>query len=277
MTNLNVWKEIYASYQSDKILTGSIDGIEPVESKNGQIVNCAIVFFMEEVKILIPIKDLNLLNIEDKQKAFGESFNPLKLVNGMIGATIDFVVNEIDQTNNLAKASRTKAMGIRKHLEFAKHSVGEKILARVTSVGNGFAILETYGVETKVPVKNLSTEYVPDLKSILNVGENIEVYIKEINQIDGTITVSAINEDYDPFESNIHNYKKSSQYRGTVVNIQPFGIFVKLPIGGITALCPIPEWKECDVKIGSIVSIRISGIRYNEKKVDGNLMRIIKK
>lgn len=105
-----------------RILTGNIAGIEDEYYKlQNKLIPCAILWY-EGTKVLIPVTHLNLKK-ESKS-----------LISGMIGAEIDFIVIEYDFDTNIAIASRTMAMELRKQLELPKLKVNDVVKVRIVAV-----------------------------------------------------------------------------------------------------------------------------------------------
>lgn len=118
--------EILRSKEEKRILTGHIVGIEDEYYKlQNKVIPCAIIWY-ENTKVLIPI---TYLNIKKESKS---------LIRGMIGAEVDFIVIEYDSTTNIAIASRTLAMKLRKELEIPKLKVNDVVKVRIVAVARKY-------------------------------------------------------------------------------------------------------------------------------------------
>ena len=190
----------------------------------------------------------------------------------MLGATIDFVVTEINVKTKMAAASRKKAMEIRRMLELPKHKVGDIILARVTGVGLNAAIIEAYGIETKVPKEEIDWGYVGDIE--LQVGENVPAKIQELNVEKGTIKVSIKEAKEDPYKEEVNSLSRGESILGEVTGIQEYGVFVRMR-SGLSALCPFPNWSNFGPQIGDKYVVKINNINKAERKISANIMRQI--
>jgi len=101
------WNAIYASFHSQSILTGVVAGVDqnelPVKNKDGKVemrVINSLVVIGYRVKILIP---------ENAVWVNGEERGTF-LMRGMIGATVDYVVINVDREGEVALASRALAL-----------------------------------------------------------------------------------------------------------------------------------------------------------------------
>ena len=114
--------EILRSKEEKRILTGKIIGIEDEYYKaKKEVITCAIIWY-EETKVLIPI---SLLNVRVQSK---------RIIRGMIGAEIDFIILEYDEQSNIAIASRKLAMEIRQEIEIPKLKGNDVVRVRIVTV-----------------------------------------------------------------------------------------------------------------------------------------------
>lgn len=121
------------SKEENRILTGTIYGIEDEYYKfKKENISCAIVWY-EDIKILIPITHLG---IEKTSKS---------LIRGILGAEIDFIIIELDITSNIAIASRKDAMKLRSESELPKLKINNTIRVRILAVGIKHIVVELYG------------------------------------------------------------------------------------------------------------------------------------
>lgn len=253
--------DIMASRQSRKILTGTLAAVETFKNRDGAEHDCAIVFY-DVFKVLIPLEHMNISR-QDK-----------RVVRSMIGAQIDFIVKEIDETHKIAAASRTEAMELRKSLELKKHKVGNKIQVRVTSIGRDNCRVDCYGLECKVPIDEIDYGYIEDIGKHVQIGDKVLAVIKELDLEKNIIKVSMKDAKEDPYEQLIGSLTKGGEYLGTVTGIQEYGVFFNI-INGVSCLCPFPNWTNFSPSIGERYVVKIKAIDYKNRKIDGNIMRTI--
>ncbi len=162
--------EILRSKEEKRILTGKIQGVEDefYTLKNEKI-PCAIVWY-EGTKVLIPI---TLLNVSKNDK---------RLLRGMIGAEIDFIVLEYDVISDIAIASRIDAMKLRASLEIPKLRDSDVARTRIVTVGRKHVVVDFYGKEVVIPANNLKHTFIVNCKDIYHVGDYLIVRIKKLDE-----------------------------------------------------------------------------------------------
>ena len=198
-------KEILRSKEEKRILTGKISGIEDEYYKlKGENISCAIVWY-GEIKVLIPSTHLG---IEKVNKS---------IIRGMLGAKIDFIVIEYDNTSNIAIASRKAAMELRSKIELPKLKVNDTIIVRILAVGTKHIIVDLYGKEVIIKAENLQHTYIVNCKDYYSAGENLKVRIKHIDIESNIFELSAKDFTENPFK-NIRKYIiEGGEYTGKVI------------------------------------------------------------
>ncbi|OPJ59780.1 hypothetical protein [Clostridium oryzae] len=258
------WQDIYASRQSNKILTAELSAVEKINVRVSEApVECGVVFY-GGIKVFIPVDEMNV--------SAKERF----VIRSMIGAEIDFVVIGIDSENKIVVASRKTAMELRREVQLTKHKVGDRVLARITGVGKNNVIAEVYGIESRVEKEEVDYGYIYDLHEYMAVGDKVAAVIKKLDFSNYDISISFKECKQDPFDSITERYKVKGEYLGTISGIQSFGIFVKLE-QGIYALCPHTNWSGFVPAIGDKVLIMLKRIDRENRKINASLIRRIRK
>lgn len=258
-------KEILRSKEEKRILTGKISGIEDEYYKlKDKYIPCAIVWY-EDVKVLISITHLSLKK-ESKS-----------LIRGMLGAEIDFIVLEYDEIANIAIGSRLAAMELRAKIEIPKLKVNDFIRVRIIAVGIKHIIVDMYGKEIIIKADNLKHTYIVNCKSIYNVGDYLQVRIKNIDIQNSIFELSAKDLEENPFK-NIRKYiSLNGEYTATVIGFpkQNSGVLVQLDNSNVTCMCRIPARFNNYPHYMDKVLIKVTEIKENKKFIYGYLMRII--
>lgn len=167
-----------------------------------QYIPCAIVLY-GNIKVLIPITHLA---IKKQNKSF---------IRGMLGAEIDFIVIDIDTISNIAIASRKDAMELRSQIELPKLKINDVIRVRIVAVGVKHIIVDLYGKEIIIKAQNLKHTYIVNCKELYNVGNYLQVRIKNIEK--NIFELSAKDLEENPFK-NIRKYITiNGEYTATVV------------------------------------------------------------
>ncbi|MGN1302118.1 MAG: S1 RNA-binding domain-containing protein, partial [Clostridia bacterium] len=185
--------EILRSKEEKRILTGRIVGIEDEYYKiQNKFIPCAIIWH-ENTKVLIPITHLN---VEKESKS---------LIRGMVGAEIDFIVIEYDSITNIAVASRTLAMELRKKIEIPKLKTNDVVRVRIVAVARKYIIVDLYGVEVTIKAENLRHTFIVNAKDYYLVGDTLIVKVKKIDAINNVFELSSKELMENPYK-NIRKY-----------------------------------------------------------------------
>ena len=258
-------KELLRSKEEKRILTGKITGIEDEYYKlKGENISCAIVWY-GETKVLIPSTHLG---IEKVNKS---------IIRGMLGAEIDFIVIELDNTSNIAIASRKDAMELRSKIELPKLKVNDTVRVRILAVGVKHIIVELYGKEVIIKASELKHTYIVNCKDVYKVGEYLKVKIKKIDLQNNIYELSAKEFEENPFD-NIRKYITiNGEYIGTVIAFPKnnSGIIVQLDNLQVTVLTRVPARFNSFPHFADKVLIKVTEIKENKKYIYGYLMRII--
>lgn len=263
MNELN-FKELLRSKEEKRILTGKITGIEDEYYKlKNEKIPCAIVWF-GNIKILIPVTHL------------GTSKQTKSMLRGMLGAEIDFIIMEFDETSNIAIASRKDAMELRSQLELPKLKVNDNIRVRIIAVGIKHIIVEMYGKEVIIKAENLQHTYIVNCKDIYIPGEYLKVKIKKLDIENNIYELDAKYFLDNPYKSIRKYITEYGEYTGKVIAFpkKNSGIIVQLDLNNITCLVRVPARFNNYPHYMQNVLIKISEINETKKLIYGYLMRV---
>lgn len=255
------WVDIYESRQTKKMLADQVKSIETHDNKQ-----CAIVFH-GNVKVLIPLTEMGL-KTDDEGMA-------IKVMYGMAGATIDYIIMGINREDEICIGSRGKAMQIRQK-ELGKIKAGQKITARIVAVGRTAAIAEAYGVETKLKAIDINWGYMEDIRNYLSVGDELEMLVKEIDAEAKTLKLSIKEATDDPYINIDKKYRIDSKYVATITGIAEYGIFVNLE-PGVDALCPHPGYTNLRLSTGDQVFVKLKQLNPEKRQARALIERLIRK
>lgn len=257
--------EILRSKEEKRILTGHIVGIEDEYYKiQNKFIPCAIIWY-ENTKVLIPITHLN---VEKESKS---------LIRGMVGAEIDFIVIEYDSITNIAVASRTLAMELRKKIEIPKLKINDVVRVRIVAVARKYIIVDLYGVEVTIKAENLRHTFIVNAKNYYLVGDTLIVKVKKIDAINNVFELSSKELMENPYK-NIRKYiTENGEYIAKIVGYpkQKSGIIVQLETSEVTCLCRVPATFNSIPHLFDKVLIKITEIKEEKKLIYGILKRII--
>lgn len=232
------WHEITNAYRTRRILTGTLGGIERLEGGS----TITIVYY-KNFRIVIPMTEMMINLVEDETHNYGElSLRQNKIVNTMLGCEIDFLIKGLDTKERSIVASRKDAMLKKRQIfYFDQDSSGTPkvypdriVQARVISVSEKVVRTEIFGVETSIPARDLSFDWLGDARERFRVGDHILVRIIDINAKDPehlTVRADVKSVEGDTSKANMALCKVQGKYAGTIEDIHKGTVFVRLSIG----------------------------------------------
>ncbi|MGL4366857.1 MAG: S1 RNA-binding domain-containing protein [Brevinemataceae bacterium] len=169
-----------------------------------------------------------------------------------IGDTFEVCIQSIDPAKNSVKVSRKDALPNPKEVFLSNKSINDTVSATVIRFGRGVAILESdEGADLILPVQEMSwTKKVSNPQQLLQLGDRVEVQIKDIDSQNQRVIVSLRDLLENPWHNASNTYYYASKHTGHIVSITDFGIFVAFDDGiqGLVRKEDI-EWKSEDFNL----------------------------
>lgn len=233
-----IWHEITNAYRTRRILTGMLGGIEKLEGG----ATITIVYY-KNFRVVIPITEMMINLVEDETHNYGElSLRQNKIVNTMLGCEIDFIIKGLDSKERSIVASRKDAMLKKRQIFYFDQDSSRTpkvypdrvVQARVISVAEKVVRAEIFGVETSIPARDLSFDWLGDARERFHVGDHILVRIQEVKAEDPehiSVRADVKSVEGDTSKANLALCKVQGKYAGTVEDIHNGTVFVRLQIG----------------------------------------------
>lgn len=276
-----IWHEVNNAYRTKRILTGILGGIERLEGG----ATIAIIYY-KNFRVVIPVNEMMLNLVEDESHNYGElSLRQNKIVNTMLGCSIDFIIKGLDSKTRSIAASRKDAMLKKRQIFYldknpsgvSKIHADRIVQARVIAVAEKVVRTEIFGVEVSIPARDLSFDWLGDANERFHVGDEILVRVLEVTAEDPEhITVRADVKSVEGNTSiaNMQLCKVQGKYAGTVEDIHKGTVFVRLSIGvnAIAHSC----YDNRTVGKKDLVSFVVTHIDEERNVAVGIITRIIK-
>lgn len=269
--------DLVESMKTKRILTGTIQGVErPSDNPSRSLA----VLYHGDFKIMIPAEEA-VEPPEDFRGRMPEDVLHYMLTK-RLGAEVDYIIKGIDGKAGIAAASRLEAMAAkRKEYYFGTDRDGNNLLyegicaeGRVVSVIRAGIFVDLFGVETYIPLRELSYQRMMDASSSFQPGQRILVKILGIDRSDRNhirVSASIKQAGENPYEKALRRYSIGNRYVGTVSMVDTTGVFVALD-GGIDCLCSYP--KRGRPPRGARVTVRILGINHDSNRIWGAITHI---
>lgn len=269
--------DLLESQKTGRILSGTIQGIERPDNNSGRSL---AVIYHGAFKVIIPAEEAVDPPEDFRGRLPEEVFH--YMLTKRLGAEVDYIVKGIDSKSCLAVASRLEAMRAkRRQYYFGTDRDGNNLLysgicaeARVVSVIRAGIFVDLFGLETYIPLRELSYQRLMDAAGYFQPGQRILVKILDVDRSDRNhirVTASVKQAGENPYEKALRKYSVGNRYVGTVSMVDVNGVFVALD-GGIDCLCSYP--KRGRPPRGARVTVRILGVNHETNRIWGAITHI---
>ena len=205
----------------------------------------------------------------------------------LVGKNIEVKIIELDFNNRKIVASRRAV----EELEYAKNKKaiwktlksGEKKIGVVTNIVKYGAFVDIGGVEGLIHINDLAWERVYNVEDVVKVGDNVEVFIGEVDTKKERLSLILKDVAKEPWELHGDSLKEGEIFEGKVVRLTNFGAFVEI-LPGIEGLVHITEITDSNIAkpsevltVGQKVKVKILNVDKNEKKLSLTIKDAIEK
>lgn len=203
----------------------------------------------------------------------------------MVGQPLRLKIIELDRRRNRLILSERAAMREWRKQQREKLlnelQEGDIIRGRVSSLCNFGAFIDLGGTDGLVHLSELSWERVSHSKEVLRVGEEVDVYVLNVDREKRRIGLSIKRLQPEPWSLVSEKYSVGQLVQGTITKLTNFGAFARLDNDEIEGLIhiselskdPITHPKEV-VKEGDVVTLRIIRIDANRRRIGLSLKRV---
>lgn len=265
--------DLVESLKTGRYLTDKILGVEK-HSHGGEP---RAVIFHGDYKVIIMAS--MLVNLPRDLRDHDPNTVYHYLLSKRIGSEIDYVVKGIDPDSGLAVGSRKDAMETKRKFYYQSltkqgtYRIYEGLCceARVMSVIPAGIFIDLFGIDTYIPLKELSYTRLPDAMGYYEPGDRVLVKVISLKRDDPNhIRVSASVKQVasNPLDKVIEKIEVGCNYGGCVTMTDSTGIFVTLDMGA-ECRCRYP-YRARPPK-GARVIVKIAGIDAERHLVWGNI------
>ena len=195
----------------------------------------------------------------------------------LLGTVQRFKLIELDDTRKRALGSiRIVKRAERAEAEAALWStleVGQRFKGTVKNLTSYGAFVDIGGIDGMVHNSELSWKRIKHPSQVVSVGQEIEVYIKELDPEKKRISLGYKTEDMDVFSVYAANHSEGEIVQAKIVSIMPFGAFAEVADGvdGLIHISRLSREKvakpEDVVSIGQVVDVKITEIDRENRKL----------
>lgn len=194
-----------------------------------------------------------------------------------VGQEFDAKIKEVDAKENRFILSRREvveaATAAARAEVFGKLAVGDVVTGKVARITSFGAFIDLGGVDGLVHLTELSHERNVSPKSVVTVGEEIEVKILDLNEEEGRVSLSLKATTPGPWDGVEQKLAKGDVVEGTVKRLTDFGAFVEV-LPGIDGLVHVSQISQKRIenpkealKVGQEVQVKVLEVNADAERV----------
>ena len=132
-----------------------------------------------------------------------------------------------------------------------------------------------------IHISELSWTHIKHPSEVVNVGDTVDVYIKDINEETKKISLGFKNAEDNPWEILKKNYPEGTVVKATIVGLTTFGAFANIipGIDGLIHISQIANKRVTNVKdvlsIGDEVKAKITEIDIDKKRISMSIRELL--
>lgn len=194
-----------------------------------------------------------------------------------VGQEFEAKIKEVDAKENRFILSRREvveaATAAARAEVFGKLAVGDVVTGKVARITSFGAFIDLGGVDGLVHLTELSHERNVSPKSVVTVGEEIEVKILDLNEEEGRVSLSLKATTPGPWDGVEQKLAKGDVVEGTVKRLTDFGAFVEVSPGidGLVHVSQIShkriENPKEALKVGQEVQVKVLEVNADAERV----------
>ncbi len=257
--NMTAWREIEQIKENG----------ESVEARVTQVVKGGLVAFVSGLRGFIPASQVELHFVKD--------------LNVYVGKTFPVLILEIDahkQRLVLSRRQLLEAERAKKQEEiFDTLEAGQIVKGIVKRIVDYGAFIDIGGVDGLAHISDLSWDRIRKPSDVINVGDEIDVYIKNIDPESHRISLSVKDTLRDPWLDRAENYAEGDYIEGRIIKLTDFGAFMEIE-PGFDGLIPMGELSDRRIERadeavhnGDIVRVKVMRIDMKRKRISLSINR----
>jgi len=247
------WEAILEKHKEGDVVAGAVTK----KIKGGLLVNIG-------VNVFLPASQVDIRRPQN--------------IDEYIGTTIECLILKIDTERRNIVVSRRKLIEVRRMTQrdklMGELEVGQIRKGIVKNIADFGAFVDLGGIDGLLHITDMGWHRVTNPHDVVKINQELEVYILNIDREKNKIALSLKHKTASPWQNIENRYVVNSRHNGEVVNIMPYGAFVKLE-PGIEGLVHISEMSWIKrisnpqevVQIGDKVEVQVLNINHEKKEI----------
>ena len=236
---------------------------ETVEAQVNQVVKGGLVASVNGLRGFIPASQMELHFVKD--------------LSVYVGQTVEAEIIEIDvhkqrlvlSRRNLLEKERSEKEGE----IFSTLEAGQTVRGTVKRLVDYGAFIDIGGVDGLAHISDLAWHRVKHPSDVLEVGQELDVYVKSVDADAKRISLSVKDTMRDPWLDKAESYAEGDYIEGKVIKLTDFGAFMEIE-PGFDGLIPMGELAERRIEradeavhVGDVVKVKVLRIDMKRKRI----------
>lgn len=227
------------------------------------VVKGGLIAVVNGVRVFIPSSQVSNRFIEDLSVFKGQE--------------LEFNIIEMDRVKRRIiggrKALVEQEIAAKKAALFETIAAGSKITGTVSRLTDFGAFVDLGGVDGLIHISEMSWGRISNPKEVLKEGQEVEVFVLDVDKEKGKISLSLKDADKNPWKLAAEKYVVGSIVEGKVVRMVPFGAFIELEPGvdGLVHISQIANKHvvkpEDELQTGEIIKVKVLEVNPEQKKI----------
>ena len=236
---------------------------ETVEAQVNQVVKGGLVASVNGLRGFIPASQMELHFVKD--------------LSVYVGQTVEAEIIEIDvhkqrlvlSRRNLLEKERSEKEGE----IFSTLEAGQTVHGVVKRLVDYGAFIDIGGVDGLAHISDLAWHRVKHPSDVLEVGQELDVFVKSVDADAKRISLSVKDTMRDPWLDKAESYAEGDYIEGKVIKLTDFGAFMEIE-PGFDGLIPMGELAERRIEradeavhVGDVVKVKVLRIDMKRKRI----------
>lgn len=242
---------------------------ETVQAEITQVVKGGLVTSVDGLRGFIPASQMELHFVKD--------------LSVYVGQTVEVIPIEIDIRKQRLVLSRRQLLEAEREKKqeeiFATLEPGSTIRGTVKRLVDYGAFIDVGGVDGLAHISDISWDRVKHPSDVLEVGQELDVYVKNVDPETKRISLSVKDTMRDPWLDRAERYAEGDHIEGKIIKLTDFGAFMEIE-PGFDGLIPMGELCEKRIEradeavhVGDIVRVKVLRIDMKRKRISLSITR----
>ncbi len=255
------FEKIVKAKEEDTVLEGTVSSV----------VKGGVIIFYEGTRVFIPASQAAARRDENLEE--------------LVKKTVRFKIIEVNEQRSKAVGSIRAVLNAERDAAKTKFwdtvQVGDTFKGEVKSLTNYGAFVDLGGIDGMVHISELSWNRIKHPSEVVQVGDVIEVYVKDLDKEKDRISLGYRKDADNPWVKFAEEYKVGDVVKAKVVSITPFGAFAQIVPGidGLIHISQLAEKRVTNVKdvvsVGDEVEAKITEIDTDKKRISISIKALL--